>query len=115
MKQVERTRYSSIYLKPDRVARIRHCLRRCGLVFFFQAEDGIRDYKVTGVQTCALPISPPIWNTDFGRMAPGPTAATSDSVRRKCSSMTGLQVPFRPQNGGRQLLSQDSPDRKSVV
>src|SRR5256885_5668010 len=26
----------------------------CG--FFFQAEDGIRDYKVTGVQTCALPI-----------------------------------------------------------
>src|SRR5256885_12150043 len=26
-------------------------------VFFFQAEDGIRDYKVTGVQTCALPIS----------------------------------------------------------
>src|SRR5256885_11534252 len=40
------------------------CLRRvdlCGrkrdeFVFFFQAEDGIRDYKVTGVQTCALPI-----------------------------------------------------------
>src|SRR5205807_5036354 len=26
------------------------------LVFFCQAEDGIRDYKVTGVQTCALPI-----------------------------------------------------------
>src|SRR5256885_5757359 len=26
------------------------------LFFFFQAEDGIRDYKVTGVQTCALPI-----------------------------------------------------------
>src|SRR5256885_9858579 len=26
------------------------------IVFFFQAEDGIRDYKVTGVQTCALPI-----------------------------------------------------------
>src|SRR5215467_15249081 len=27
-----------------------------GDFFFFQAEDGIRDYKVTGVQTCALPI-----------------------------------------------------------
>src|SRR5256885_4522617 len=27
-----------------------------GFFFFFQAEDGIRDYKVTGVQTCALPI-----------------------------------------------------------
>src|SRR2546426_354874 len=34
--------------------------------FFFQAEDGIRDYKVTGVQTCALPIwhfSPPVKGT----------------------------------------------------
>src|SRR5256886_12567581 len=27
------------------------------LAFFFQAEDGIRDLTVTGVQTCALPIS----------------------------------------------------------
>src|SRR5256885_8961597 len=32
----------------------RSCATLC--VFFFQAEDGIRDYKVTGVQTCALPI-----------------------------------------------------------
>src|SRR5262249_59612383 len=32
---------------------------RCLLFFFFffQAEDGIRDWSVTGVQTCALPIS----------------------------------------------------------
>src|SRR5258708_21479128 len=29
----------------------------CILIFFFQAEDGIRDDLVTGVQTCALPIS----------------------------------------------------------
>src|SRR5690606_40981029 len=29
------------------------------LFFFFQAEDGIRVFHVTGVQTCALPISPP--------------------------------------------------------
>src|SRR5690606_40581172 len=29
----------------------------CLFVFFFQAEDGIRDFHVTGVQTCALPIS----------------------------------------------------------
>src|ERR1022692_5100521 len=34
------------------------CVKVVLLVFFFQAEDGIRDYKVTGVQTCALPI----WN-----------------------------------------------------
>src|SRR2546430_12093056 len=30
--------------------------RVCYLFFFFQAEDGIRDLTVTGVQTCALPI-----------------------------------------------------------
>src|SRR5437016_14234236 len=30
------------------------------LYFFFQAEDGIRDWSVTGVQTCALPIYPRI-------------------------------------------------------
>src|SRR2546429_6853995 len=30
--------------------------RKSGSVFFFQAEDGIRDVAVTGVQTCALPI-----------------------------------------------------------
>src|SRR5438046_9132670 len=29
----------------------------CVFYFFFQAEDGIRDWSVTGVQTCALPIS----------------------------------------------------------
>src|SRR5690606_7940690 len=29
----------------------------CTVFFFFQAEDGIRDFHVTGVQTCALPIS----------------------------------------------------------
>src|SRR5690348_17587521 len=28
----------------------------CNVFFFFQAEDGIRDGRVTGVQTCALPI-----------------------------------------------------------
>src|SRR2546430_10459348 len=33
------------------------------LLFFFQAEDGIRDLTVTGVQTCALPISINIYTT----------------------------------------------------
>src|SRR5712675_1725537 len=43
-----------------RVVFIHVCLRRNGanlVFFFFQAEDGIRDVAVTGVQTCALPIS----------------------------------------------------------
>src|SRR2546429_778046 len=33
--------------------------------FFFQAEDGIRDVAVTGVQTCALPISPGVFLPNF--------------------------------------------------
>src|SRR3989454_4616266 len=37
----------------------------CRMTFFiFQAEDGIRDYKVTGVQTCALPICPHVGERD---------------------------------------------------
>src|SRR2546425_8314347 len=35
--------------------------------FFFQAEDGIRDKLVTGVQTCALPI----WRRPFALLLPG--------------------------------------------
>src|SRR3989454_6565501 len=40
--------------------------------FFFQAEDGIRDYKVTGVQTCALPI-PIALNPNLGTVSTMPT------------------------------------------
>src|SRR5256885_11823128 len=55
--------------------------------FFFQAEDGIRDYKVTGVQTCALPI----WAIAI------PTArATSSS-----SSRWGSQSPSSSGGAGR--------------
>src|SRR5699024_12037600 len=39
---------------PSLLRSIRTC---CVYCFFFQAEDGIRDRNVTGVQTCALPIS----------------------------------------------------------
>src|SRR6266487_6008946 len=44
-------------------------------VFFFQAEDGIRDGRVTGVQTCALPISDDAMMEKFGR------ALRSDSIQ----------------------------------
>src|SRR5256885_4317754 len=40
----------------DDASFIRETILGIGDLFFFQAEDGIRDYKVTGVQTCALPI-----------------------------------------------------------
>src|SRR5688500_20270869 len=60
--------------------------------FFFQAEDGIRDYKVTGVQTCALPISHYVvaaLSVDRGqrracgasREAPVPSGARSEERR----------------------------------
>src|SRR6266699_2980298 len=41
--------------------------------FFFQAEDGIRDADVTGVQTCALPISG-WWGRTAGRIVAHPAA-----------------------------------------
>src|ERR1039457_4171123 len=44
------------------------------LRFFFQAEDGIRDYKVTGVQTCALPISSTTPTARTRQRVPGPRA-----------------------------------------
>src|SRR5216683_6728919 len=51
-------------------------MRRSGtacLMFFFQAEDGIRDLIVTGVQTCALPI----WRRSTARGWPTSSAAAS--------------------------------------
>src|SRR2546429_2282582 len=38
-------------------AQLLYAAALCSIFFFFQAEDGIRDVAVTGVQTCALPIS----------------------------------------------------------
>src|SRR5260370_14095774 len=45
---------------PVRSASINMLLFVVVFFFFFQAEDGIRDSSVTGVQTCALPIYPAI-------------------------------------------------------
>src|SRR2546426_12810294 len=44
--------------------------------FFFQAEDGIRDYKVTGVQTCALPISHTPNDSELRKWPPHAMAGT---------------------------------------
>src|SRR5260370_1598119 len=45
-------------------------------IFFFQAEDGIRDSSVTGVQTCALPISACTAGLHLDRRPPPPNAAS---------------------------------------
>src|SRR5256885_10448184 len=57
-------------------------------LLFFQAEDGIRDYKVTGVQTCALPIS-----RSSRRAASTPSSGSSPASRSARSS--------RPRHEGR--------------
>src|SRR2546426_6253052 len=107
--------------------------------FFFQAEDGIRDYKVTGVQTCALPISDRsgaspgkdpcpelatragIWRFDPSK--PSQTEATGTRYATGIRNAVGLA--FAPDGllwatqHGRDQLGQNWPklftDRKSVV
>src|SRR5690606_39945882 len=65
------------------------------LIFFFQAEDGIRDFHVTGVQTCALPILP----------APAPPPTLPDSLpsvyHATPSCHAGPRSPGRPARAAR--------------
>src|SRR5256885_17097630 len=64
-------------------------------IFFFQAEDGIRDYKVTGVQTCALPIC-----HEKAREAIAPEAA----VRLEVQVADDVVAPAHPQPVGTGLV-----------
>src|SRR2546430_11323569 len=50
-------------------------------IFFFQAEDGIRDLTVTGVQTCALPISARMKLAALGRVERARQLALDDGAR----------------------------------
>src|SRR5690554_659391 len=59
--------------------------------FFFQAEDGIRDADVTGVQTCALPI----WTGPRWRRPGRPTPSERPSSNARCAwPATPLHAPF---------------------
>src|SRR5207302_8306920 len=68
--------------------------------FFFQAEDGIRDFHVTGVQTCALPISlaviaRPVAETTLT----GPCACADDDGEIDGATRTaGDEMANRPPN-----------------
>src|SRR2546430_9673578 len=65
---------------------------RCVFIFFFQAEDGIRDLTVTGVQTCALPIFLPggvgLAHAD-GRTVMAPLTAPGDRLRIRVDRTKG--------------------------
>src|SRR5437868_15535054 len=60
------------------------------LFFFFQAEDGIRDRNVTGVQTCALPILGPACSTCRRSSTRSRRCATA---RRTSRTSTGSTTP----------------------
>src|SRR5207247_4900391 len=73
----------SLFLLILSCAIIRKFERKIRDFFFFQAEDGIRDPLVTGVQTCALPISSPgSCNDTFGTRTPGSGGAPIGSGNR---------------------------------
>src|SRR5699024_12094771 len=60
--------------------------------FFFQAEDGIRDRNVTGVQTCALPISIGGWEASKD-MRPWPPVMPDES--KAWGKLPGSRLPSR--------------------
>src|SRR5205807_5801913 len=86
--------------------------------FFFQAEDGIRGYKVTGVQTCALPI----WND-----VPGARWIWIANRMNPATATTPARLVSHPERGAspriatRPTMMKANPtlftksDRKSVV
>src|SRR2546426_1169529 len=73
--------------------------------FFFQAEDGIRDYKVTGVQTCALPISdeystgsslmPQKKNPDAWELIRGKTGRITGALLGLLTTLKGLPTSYQ--------------------
>src|SRR5690606_40896880 len=76
----------------------RSCVLR--MYFFFQAEDGIRDFHVTGVQTCALPIwlrqclwTPftPVWVTISGSEGSWTATASQKPARLMCARSTRMR------------------------
>src|SRR5256885_10278043 len=68
------------------------------MFFFFQAEDGIRDYKVTGVQTCALPI----WRGNPGAAKNG---VGSGRPRRALQAHAAIRSDMRSEEHTSELQS----------
>src|SRR5206468_8319200 len=78
-------------------------------VFFFQAEDGIRALIVTGVQTCALPISLNSSKITVSPADPVSTRAVARMVSEPPFSM--LRAAPRKRFGGYSAVESTPPDR----
>src|SRR5262249_57802335 len=76
----------------------RHLMFSFVFCFFFQAEDGIRDWSVTGVQTCALPISVTVTRLRSPRARPG-RAQISPQAYRVMKSWKSAVNPVVPEIG----------------
>src|SRR5690606_39732649 len=81
-------------------------------VFFFQAEDGIRDFHVTGVQTCALPIcaaraaNTRIYGCALARL--GPATGAGAGCGDVFAGPDRYRLPFwRQESGGRTGRSEE--------
>src|SRR3989440_8658423 len=88
---------------------------RCLFFFFFQAEDGIRDLIVTGVQTCALPIfpSPAARGRDDEGLVRQRCHARGQPQRGMEAGVAGAGALVLEAGGGRR--QQGGQDRKSGV
>src|SRR5260370_25922180 len=78
-------------------------------VFFFQAEDGIRDSSVTGVQTCALPISlgfhaPPAWESYQRSETKGGGEGVGDVARQADGDRKSVVEGKSGDLGGRRII-----------
>src|SRR2546429_3079896 len=67
--------------------------------FFFQAEDGIRDVAVTGVQTCALPIYDLAFRVDLGELAAHEPLDRVDGVVGVDGRLAAGQRAYQPLTG----------------
>src|SRR5690606_41135892 len=88
--------------------------------FFFQAEDGIRDFHVTGVQTCALPIFAAAHAGHHGwHVHPGGQRALRDAAESHCRVLAaGYRATSQPgaerhgASSARRALANRSEERR---
>src|SRR2546430_17608610 len=83
--------------------------------FFFQAEDGIRDLTVTGVQTCALPISVTVSSRSLRASGRACNRAMSSSTMRTRSGRSEeRRVGKSVDLGGRRIIKKKKKKEKGV-